>query len=237
MLQVPSSAPGANPTEEISFTKVWSRVMPQDRPDCPLVPTPQPRETPAPLASPAPWPDKESVPAQAPQTSAPITSERSMLPVPTKSPQHVHTQDVMENDVPYLGASSAIYGSMLQAYIDQELSDWRTYLALSRRCPAGGNRILAALAADERRHSKRLSVAYFLISGIHYWPVERISTPIPGAWPAALRRCFCAEQKGASAYLAAAAETSDPALRALYTELAADEASHAQILRELLEQM
>ena len=64
------------------------------------------------------------------------------------------------------------------------------------------------------------------------------SLPAPrGALPAALRQCFCAEQRGALAYLAAAEECSDPALCALYQELSRDEARHAQLLRELVEEL
>ena len=136
-----------------------------------------------------------------------------------------------------LGAGSAIYGGQLQEYIDHEAADWRTYLSLSRRSPGGCARVLAAMAAEERRHAKRLSAAYFLISGVRYFPSES-SLPTPrGALPAALRQCFCAEQRGALAYLAAAEECSDPALRALYQELAWDEARHAQLLRELVEEL
>ena len=93
------------------------------------------------------------------------------------------------------------------------------------------------MAAEERRHAKRLSAAYFLISGVRYFPPES-SLPAPrGALPAALRQCFCAEQRGALAYLAAAEECSDPALCALYQELSRDEARHAQLLRELVEEL
>ena len=75
------------------------------------------------------------------------------------------------------------------------------------------------------------------LGGLRYFPSES-SLPTPrGALPAALRQCFCAEQRGALAYLAAAEECADPALRALYQELARDEARHAQLLRELVEEL
>ncbi|MFQ7452683.1 MAG: hypothetical protein ACLRNQ_16265 [Flavonifractor plautii] len=70
-----------------------------------------------------------------------------------------------EHDVPCLGASSAVYGAQLQRLIDRELADWRAYQALSRRAQGNSGRVLATIAADERRHAKRLSTAYFLISG------------------------------------------------------------------------
>ena len=48
-------------------------------------------------------------------------------------------------------------------------------------------RVLATIAADERRHAKRLSTAYFLISGVRYWPVDRVPNPSPAPFSAALR--------------------------------------------------
>ncbi len=80
----------------------------------------------------------------------------------------------------------------LQMYIDREAADWRTYLSLSAARPAGVL-VLAAMAAEERRHAKRLSAAFSHLR-------VRISPPSPsaharGALPAALRQC-CAEQRG-----------------------------------------
>lgn len=246
MTQMPSTPSGSDGLDPESFSQVWRRVMPQERPDCPIMVEPLPaqpsQEEPAsapsePEAGMEPGEELLPAPAEAvPHLSCPLPEPTQTLP-PVPAARHVSPVRPDEHDVPCLGRSSAMYGSALQEFIDHELSDWRTYMALSRRCPAGGNRVLASIAADERRHGKRLSAAYFLISGIRYWPVEHMTAPPQGAWPAALRQRFAGEQQGAAAYLAAAAESSDPALTALYTELAADEARHAQLLRELLEEM
>ncbi|UQT49755.1 hypothetical protein M5E87_08800 [Flavonifractor plautii] len=101
-----------------------------------------------------------------------------------------------EHDVPCLGASSAVYGAQLQRLIDRELADWRAYQALSRRAQGNSGRVLATIAADERRHAKRLSTAYFLISGVRYWPVDRVPNPSPAPFSAALREHFMEEQRG-----------------------------------------
>ena len=62
--------------------------------------------------------------------------------------------------------------------------------------------------------------------------------PAPrGAWMSLLRQAFAAEQRAAGGYRAAAAETADPALRALYEELSGDEARHAGLLLALLERL
>ena len=98
-------------------------------------------------------------------------------------------------------------------------------------------RVLATIAADERHHAKRLSTAYFLISGVRYWPVDRVPNPSPAPFSAALREHFMEEQRGAAAYQTAAAETADPCLHELFLELAGEEDSHAWLLRSVLEQL
>ena len=147
------------------FERVWRRVMPEDRPDCPFT-----------LGK-----DAAAPPAIQPPAAA--------------LPAVVHT--------------------------------------------AQGNsgRVLATIAADERRHAKRLSTAYFLISGVRYWPVDRVPNPSPAPFSAALREHFMEEQRGAAAYQTAAAETADPCLHELFLELAGEEDSHAWLLRSVLEQL
>lgn len=188
------------------FERVWRRVMPEDRGDCPFT---------------LPEQEPDSVPA---------------LAVPAAAPSEVVTlgQTDEGHDISCLGPASAAYGAALQGYIDDELADWRRYQALARRTPGGGGRMLAAVAADERRHAKKLSTAYFLISGVRYWPeVKAAQNPMP--LHAALRERFWAEQQGAASYQAAAAETTDPCLKELYTELAGEEEAHMWTVRGVLE--
>ncbi|WP_297214071.1 rubrerythrin [uncultured Flavonifractor sp.] len=189
------------------FERVWRRVMPEDRGDCPFT---------VPVSEP-----------EADQTGG----------VPAVPVQLMDLGQVEEGaGLTCLGAAAAPWSTALQGYIDDELSDWRCYQALARRTPGGGGRALAAVAADERRHAKKLSTAYFLISGVRYWPEQKApqaSAPLH----AALRDRFWAEQQGAAAYLAAAAETADPCLKELFTELAGEEEAHAWTVRSVLEQL
>lgn len=191
------------------FERVWRRVMPEDREDCPFT------------------------------LGQESSQQAGGLPaVPASGPAEVVTMDQggEGHDISCLGPGSAAYGAALQEYIDDELSDWRRYQSLARRTPGGGGRALAAVAADERRHAKKLSTAYFLISGVRYWPeVKAAQNPTP--LHAALRERFWAEQQGAAAYQAAAAETADPCLKELYTELAGEEEAHAWTVRGVLEQL
>lgn len=210
----PTLTPSCDP--EV-FERVWRRVMPQDRPDCPFRLRGE-EETAAGETASSPEAAEES-------TALAIPAARTAETLPA------------ENDVPCLGAASAVHGAQLQAFIEQALAGWRTYQLLARRAPGGGGRALSTLAADERRHAKRLSAAYFLISGVRYWPADRPAVPAIHTYPAALRSRFCAEQRGELAYRAAAEETADPALRELFLDLAQEENSHAWLIRSLVEQL
>ena len=191
------------------FERVWRRVMPEERGDCPFTLAEQ--EEPAAGALPA-------------------------LAVPA-APQVVTLGQADEGtDISCLGPASAAYGTALQGYINDELADWRRYQALARRTPGGGGRMLAAVAADERRHAKKLSTAYFLISGVRYWPDVRAAQPV-APLHAALRERFWEEQRGAASYQAAAEEASDPCLKELFSELAAEEEAHVWTIRSVLEQL
>ena len=196
------------------FERVWRRVMP----DCPFTLGEDA------AAPPAIQPPAVALPAVV--HTAPAGEQAPSRPVVGE-----------EHDVPCLGASSAVYGAQLQRLIDRELADWRAYQALSRRAQGNSGRVLATIAADERRHAKRLSTAYFLISGVRYWPVDRVPNPSPAPFSAALREHFMEEQRGAAAYQTAAAETADPCLHELFLELAGEEDSHAWLLRSVLEQL
>lgn len=154
--------------------------------------------------------------------------------MPLSSASHVTAADQDPHDVPYLGSASAGYAPQLQEMIDDELHDHRLYQGLARRVPAGASSTLAAMSADELRHARKLSAALFLITGVRYWPTVK-AVPASGAWPAALRAAFAGEQQGAAQYLSAARSATDPALAALWEELAGDEAGHAQRLREIFE--
>ena len=132
-----------------------------------------------------------------------------------------------------LGPASARYGEALQQFIQEELGDAATYRALARRGRSGSR--FAALAAQERRHAKRLSAAYFLISGVRYFPDEQALPRLEGTYLGTLRARFQAEQRGEAAYRMAAESCQDPCLRELYLELAEEELHHSRVLREILE--
>ena len=213
--------PGLCGSDRELFERVWRRVMPEDREACPIQLLDQ-TESPASQEGEAP-----SSSASTPQeTTAPILS----APAAGEIGEDFPTSD----DVPCLGASSAVYTSLLQDFISQELLDWRAYQSLAKRAGAQAARIISSIAADERRHAKRLSTAYFLISAVRFWP-DRGATLTTGTYLGTLRQRFSQEQRGQSAYLSAAEDCTDPCLRELFLELAADEAAHARLIRGILE--
>ena len=189
--------PGQCGADREVFERVWRRVMPEDRPDCPFT-----------LYS-----EEETEHAPVRPTEG---NRTELLPVPAEQ--------------------SGGDGAVLQAFIADELSDWRTYQTLARRIPGGNGRALMGVAADERRHAGRLSAAYFLLSGVKFWPPAEPELTKEG-WMAILRRRYWAERKGAEAYRTAAGRTGDSALRELYLELAGDEEAHAGVIRGILERM
>lgn len=209
----PAVVPSAYDRE--TFQRVWRRVMPQDSPDCPIVVDGEEEST------------ALAVPAEA---QPPAVTE---TPVLRQEP----SPGLPECGVTCLGEGSMSYAPQLQQFIDFELADCRAYQALSRRAQGNAARVLSGMAADERRHAKRLAAAYFLISGVRYWPGEPGGTRAVQPFLAALREHFGQEQRAQCAYLAAAEETADPCLRELYLELAGDEEAHAGLLRGILEQM
>lgn len=189
--------PGQCGADREVFERVWRRVMPEDRPDCPFT----------------------------------LYSEEETEHAPVRPTEEKRTELV-----PVPAEQSGGDGAVLQAFIADELSDWRTYQTLARRIPGGNGRALMGVAADERRHAGRLSAAYFLLSGVKFWPPAEPELPKEG-WMAILRRRYWAERKGAEAYRTAAGRTGDSALRELYLELAGDEEAHAGVIRGILERM
>ena len=188
------------------FERVWKRVMPEARQDCPFeVALPEERPLPAVVTSAVPAVDREV--------------------------------ETGEEEITCLGPASAVHGPQLQQYIDQELMAHRCCQAMARRVPGSGGRMLSALAAEKRRRAKRLSTAYFLISGVRYWPVDRGSAPALHPAQAALGEQFEAQRRGGACYGAAPAGTADPCLEALFHESAEEAETHAQIIRGVLEQL
>ena len=123
----------------------------------------------------------------------------------------------------------------LMAFWTDERRDAADYARLARRAGSGQvKRLLLKLSAEESEHAKRLrSMAFLMGNGDCPKSVPNEPAGCENILRA-LKRRFTAEEKGAEAYAAAAAETHDPRLRSMYTELAEDERKHGNALWSLL---
>jgi len=220
-----------NEEEREVFRRVWRRVMPEDRPDCPFL-LDEHEEEPAGqsvaamaagegVESPAPLPERH--PSQ--HTPAPAGATQ-----PALSPDRAGT-------VPCLGEGAAPQGPGLMRAVEDALAAARRYAALARQTGGAAARTLTAMAQEARRGAKRLSTAYFLIAGVNFWP----DRPMPGAGRlnvrAELRQAFQAAQRAAAHLEALSDETCDLCLAGLCDELAEEERSRALTVRALLERM
>ena len=94
----------------------------------------------------------------------------------------------------------------------EALEGWQFYRHLARRTRNGAARTLTTLASDAHRQARRLSAAYFLMTGLRYWPTEQLAAPaIPSLW-GAVRSRYQAEQQGELTCRMAVDETADPSM-------------------------
>lgn len=229
------------------FERVWKRVMTGSREDCPIVWGEEGEA--APLLAPAVPEDRESTqtppapeetPALPDSPDSPDVSESperpespGTLPVPCQD--HPHSDFPQEEDVGVLGRACLDWIPLLQELIRRCLGEQRDYMKLSRRAGGAPGRSFAALAREKLRQAKRLSAAYFLISGVHYWPQGEESAPA-GSYLGALRRRFRQEQADMAACLAGAEGCTDPSLSQLFQDIAQEDWDIANRIRTLVEQ-
>ncbi|MDE6588878.1 MAG: hypothetical protein K2K53_00740 [Oscillospiraceae bacterium] len=124
----------------------------------------------------------------------------------------------------------------LRRQVMEALEGWQFYRHLARRARGTDARVLNSMAGEVHRHARKLSAAYFLLTGLRYWPSETLSAPaIPSYW-GALRTRHQAEQRQENAYRMAADDWDDPSLLELYAELIEGCQHRGRQLRALLEQ-
>lgn len=96
-------------------------------------------------------------------------------------------------------------------------------------------KLFASLTADEKRHRQLLEKQYVADSGKAHvaGPVRQLRFPSNARdllWPAALTLAINGEMDAHNAYTFCATQVADPQARALYRQLADDEAGHRKLL-------
>lgn len=161
----------------------------------------------------------------------------AVSPAPaSQSTQSEETLPGAQMDPCCMGTAAAESIDVLKGFIEGELSDRQTYMALARQAPNSmAARTLREIAADEAAHAKRLMAVYYLITGECFRPSLSRGQISMGNWCATLRQRYHEEACGGFNYIRAAEGTTDPCLSKLLTQLSEDEYRHADRLLNLLE--
>lgn len=122
----------------------------------------------------------------------------------------------------------------LQAMVRECLHDAATYRALTRRSRRSRQE-LTDLAGWKTRQAKRLSAAYFLLSGVRYWPQAATAPEPPESFFPVLRQQFLAERRRTEAWRKLGEQEQDPDLRGLFLTLADEAATLGRTLRLIVE--
>lgn len=210
------------PSQEV-FQRVWQRVMgsaavAQEA----SAPQSEPVAQPAPPSTPAPVPEAQPAPPSAP-TSAP---EAQPVMAPQRpAPQPHHPRPTPPQPQP----------CCLRQQVLSSLEQWQMARLLARR--AGGQaRQMTAIAAQLHQQAKQLSTAYFLQSGVRYWPVAQLTQPRMTTYVGGLRqlyqRCQGLTQEFHTCHIKAATQD----LAQLYGQLEQAGTKRCAQMRSLLEQ-
>ncbi len=122
----------------------------------------------------------------------------------------------------------------LQELVLTMLTDASVYRDLSRR----SRRSVAAVTGLGRlktAQARRLGAAYFLMTGVRYWPAGATPVNPPEGFFPALRERFLAEGRLAGQLEALSAQAAGPDLRALYQDLAQETRELTRTIRSIVE--
>ena len=142
------------------FQRVWERVMGTAASAQPADVVPQATVTAAPL------PQASQTAAPPPQAQPVMASSR---PAPRPQPQPQPCQ--------------------LRQQVLSSLEQWQMARLLARRWGAQARQV-NAIAAQLHQQAKQLSAAYFLQSGVRYWPVAQLTHPRMTTYVGALRQLY-----------------------------------------------
>ena len=167
--------------------------------------------------------------------------EEQPAPVPPAEPEALPAADGphRDSDLPRLWEEpqeTSDRTACLRRQVMEALEGWQFYRHLAKRARGNDARPLNSMAGELHRNARKLSAAYFLLTGLRYWPSELLSAPaIPSYW-GALRTRHQTEQRQETAFRTAADSWNDPNLLELYQALVEGCQTRCRQLRSLLEQ-
>lgn len=123
----------------------------------------------------------------------------------------------------------------LRQHVMDSLDGWQFYRHVARRARGGDARVLNSLAGELHRQARKLSAAYFLLTGLRYWPSGTLAVPVIQSYWGALRQRHQAEQRQETAFRIAADDWDSPDMEELYAQLIEDCQRRCRQLRTLLE--
>lgn len=219
------------------FQRVWKRVM-GDRPmEDSLIETSEGDMTCAQL---------KGLPRDKEGTAVSVSAAMAPCDMPAEAPAPAQPStgtsapcDCLSSDLPAVGEEPPQQSectTRLRQQVMDSLEGWQFYRHLARRTRGTAARTLNAMAGDLHRQARKLSAAYFLLTGLRYWPSEQLATPVISSYWGALRARHQAEQQQELSFLLTADEPADAALLELYNELTTGCQARCRQLRALLEQ-
>ncbi len=206
--------------------------QPPEEPECPPQEEP-PMEPAPPVQGPVEEPEccRSEPEAPAPEPPSPESASGEGLPAEDGPDRDSDLPRLWEKPQPSDDRTARLRRQVMDA-----LEGWQFYRYLARRARGTDARTLNSMAGEQHKEARKLSAAYFLLTGLRYWPSELLGTPaIPSYW-GALRTRHQAEQRQENAYRLAADDWEDPDLLALYNELIEGCLHRSHQLRSLLEQ-
>ena len=230
---VPTRPMETSPSSQQTETSGESPTLP-DVPNCPALSSIPNCSTLTPVPD---CPQETQCPACPETPACPECPESSECPACSETPTCSSCSSLPgETPVLCLGEASQGDSGQLEELMVLARTGALAGQALSRRSNGTCAKTLAALTSDHRQALRRLSAAYFLITGTRYVPKCTAPT-LPASLPLALRQQFVWEQRWEQKNRQAAQSTADPCLKELYLELAQEGAFHAGCIRSLLDQM
>ena len=222
------------------FRRVWQRVMGEREPeDCPVEALPDGLEGDLPCACLEELVRGPGQPAEGREDGEQAAPEPSTGTGGESGPLPAENGPDRGNDLPGLWEAPRERpdrAGRMRRQVMEALEGWQFYRHLAKRARGNDARVLNALAGEEHRAARRLAAAYFLLTGVRYWPSELLGVPaIPSYW-GALRGRHQAEQRRETDYRISADDWDDPDQLELYKELAEGAHERCRRLRALLEE-